>query len=420
MNPAPAAPASRWLAFASLSLIYFVISAGAFSSLGVVLPSMVTELKWNWQQAGLGYTLLGVACGLASFVPAVLIRRIGVRGTMAAGLVTMLAGFGTMATTQSVWGYLAATTLIGIAFSLVSTVPGSHVLTELFKNRSTALGAYFAIGTLGGVAGPLIYVLIDGLTGGWRPYWWAFVAMSTVAGLFAIATTPKRHDESAHQTAAPEQVGPGELVEGLRDWTVRRALMTPQFYVIFGVYTTYLLINTTAHAFGAEHLIEHNVAKSDAAFMLSIEAAVGVAVSVLGGWLGERVSTKTLMLICMGAVAIGQFALAEARDWGLMSVFAVGVGIGYGLSFTPPTVMLLKYFGKKPNLELFSIMCLLSTVAAAGPAFGGWARDTLGSFEGLFVLCGAITVAMFLATLFLRPPRLNAVAEPAPVGSPAE
>ena len=403
----PAKAVHPWITFASLSLIYFVVSAGAFSSLGVALPAMVTELNWSWEQAGWGYTLLGVACGFGSVLPAMLIRRIGVRGAMAVGTATMIAGFTTMATTHSVVAFLVATTLIGVGFALVSTVPASHVLTDLFKQRSTALGAYFAVGTLGGVAGPQIYVAVERLTGGWRPYWWAYVAMSVVAGGFAILTTPERRDESAHVTLAPEQAGPAELIHGLEDWTVRRALLTPQFYVIFGVYTTYLLINTTAHAFAPQHLIEHGVSKADAATMLSIEAAIGVAVSVVGGWLGERLPTKLLMLICMGAVAIGQFALAEASHWGLMSVFAIGVGIGYGLSFTPPTVLLLKYFGKRANLELFSIMCLLSTIAAAGPAIGGKAHDLTGSFEGLFLACGGVTVVMFLATLFLRRPVLS-------------
>ena len=414
------APTNRWLAFASLSLIYFVVSAGAFSSLGVALPAMVTELKWSWEQAGWGYTLLGVACGLGSPFPAVLIRRIGVKGTMAVGMLTMIAGFSTMATTHSVWAYLAATVLIGAAFSMVSTVPGSHVLTQVFKSRSTALGAYFAVGTMGAVAGPQIYVAVERLTGGWRPYWWTYVGLALAAGLFAIATTPPRRDERAYAAQAPEQAGPSEMIEGLHDFTVRRALMTPQFYVILGVYTTYLLINTTAHAFAPQHLIERGVAKADAATMLSLEGAIGVVVSLLGGWLGERLPTKTLMLVCMACVAVGQFALAEARGWGLMSLFAVGVGIGYGLSFTPPTVLLLKYFGRRANLELFSIMCLLSTMAAAGPAIGGKAHDVTGSFEGLFVGCGAITVAMFFAALFLKPPVMRSVGAPTPAGAPAE
>ena len=414
-------PANRWLALASLSLIYFVISAGAFSSLGVALPAMVTELNWDWGKAGLGYTILGVACGLGSMTPAVLIRRVGVRGAMIVGMVTMMAGFTTMAMTHSVMAYLVATALIGMAFSMVSTVPGSYVLNDLFKNRSTVLGAYFAVGTMGGVAGPMIYVGIEKLTGGWRPYWWTFVAMSFVIGLFAIFNTPVRRDPGQHVSAVPEQVGPGELVDGLKDWTVRRALLTPQFYLIVGVYTTYLLINTSAHAFATEHLIERHISKADAAFMLSLEAFIGVGVSLLGGWLGERMSTKALMLICMGSVAVGQFALAIAYDWSMMGVFAVGVGIGYGLSFTPPTVMLLKYFGKGPNLELFSIMCLLSTVAAFGPAIGGSARVLTGSFEGLFLVCGAITLAMFAATaLFMRPPVLKTISSTLAAPGPAE
>ncbi len=396
-----------WVTFTALSLIYFVVSAGAFSSMGVVLPAMVRELHWNWQQAGWGYTLLGVACGLASLAPAMLIRRIGVRGNMIIGMLTMAAGFAAMAVTHSVWMYLAGATLIGVAFALVSTVPAAHVLTEVFTNRSTALGAYFAIGGLGGGAGPLFYVAIQGATGGWRPYWWGFVALSLASGLFAVFATPPRHDESKHKTTAPEQVGPAEMIEGLKDWTVRRALATPQFYIIFGVYTTYLLINTTAHGFAVEHLIERGVDARSGAFMLSLEELIGVAIAVLGGMIGEKVPAKTLMIICMAAVAIGMAALAEARGWGLMLLYAAGVGVGFGLSFTAPTMQLLNYFGKRANLELFSIMCLLSTVAAAGPAFGGWARDTLGSFEGMFLLCTGITVVMFFAALLLRPPVLK-------------
>jgi cyanate permease len=53
-------------------------------------------------------------------------------------------------------------------------------------------------------------------------------------------------------------------------------------------------------------------------------------------------------------------------------------------------------------------MCLISTSAAIGPAFGGWARDKLGSFSGMFLLCAAATFAMLVATLFLSPPKPSA------------
>ena len=87
-----------------------MVSAGAFSSLGVALPAMVRELGWNWSATPAWATpCSGVACGLASLFPALLIRRIGVRGTMALGMAVMIAGFGTMAMAQSVWSYLLAT-----------------------------------------------------------------------------------------------------------------------------------------------------------------------------------------------------------------------------------------------------------------------------------------------------------------------
>ena len=54
------------MVFAALSALFFLVSAGTFSSLGVLLPAMVRDLHWNWTQAGLGYAFLGVACGLSS------------------------------------------------------------------------------------------------------------------------------------------------------------------------------------------------------------------------------------------------------------------------------------------------------------------------------------------------------------------
>lgn len=393
-----------WLTFIALSLLFFVVSAGAFNSLGVVLPAMVRELNWTWTEAGAGFTLLGLSCGLASFVPAVLIRRIGVRGTMIVGTITLVAGFATMAMTHSVWAYLAATTLVGLAFALCTTVPSTHVLNEIFDRRSTALGAYFTIGALGSVAGPIFYVWIVALTSSWRSYWIAFVGFALLTGLFAILTTPKRHDESKHEYRVPEQVGPIEVFERMKEWTVKKALRTSQFYIVVAGYTAYLLINTTAHGFAVEHLVERGVTLKQAAFALSLEALIGAAFSVIGGLIGEKVSAKTLMIVSLIAVTTGMIALAEATGWPLMIVFAIGVGIGFGWSFISATMLLYNYFGKGSNLELYSIMCMISTSAALGTAFGGWARDVLGSFSGMFLLCAAITAVILFATIFMRPP----------------
>jgi cyanate permease len=409
LTPPRSLSADPRLTFVSLSLLFFLVSAGAFSSLGVVLPAMVAELKWNWTQAGMGYTLLGVACGLASFLPAILIRRIGVSGAMGVGTLLLVGGFGLLATAQEIWQYLGGTLMIGTAFALTTTVPGAHVLTGMFKRQSTVLGAYFTSGALGGVAGPLLYVVIHSMTDGWRAYWWVLMGASAVVGLFAVVTTPgKRRDEPAMHDP-PEQTSPQEMIEELHEWTVRRALAAPQFYVIVGAYTMYLLINTTAHGFAVEHLTERGVDAKAAAGMLSIEALIGAVVSIIGGIVGEKVSSKSLMIFALVCLTIGMEGLTLAKGMDLngillMGVYAVGVGIGFGLTFIASTLLLLKYFGRRPNLELYSIMCLISTTAALGPAFGGWMRDKFGDFILTFELCTLATLIVLVATLFIRKP----------------
>ena len=193
-------------------------------------------------------------------------------------------------------------------------------------------------------------------------------------------------------------------MKGLADWTVRHALATPQFYVIVLGYTMYLLVNTTTHGFAVEHLRERGIEPKWAAAMLSGEALIGSLVSVAGGVVGEKVSPKTLMSVALASLAVGMTALAFAHGYALMVVYAAGIGIGYGLSFIASTMLLLNYFGKRVNLELYSIMSLISTLAAVGPAVGGWARDTLGGFSGVFLLCAAATAVMLVANVLMSPP----------------
>ena len=68
-----------WLATGVLSLAGFLTNASTFYSLGGVLPAMVHDFHWRWTAAGLGYTILGAACGGSALVPAIIIRRFGVR-----------------------------------------------------------------------------------------------------------------------------------------------------------------------------------------------------------------------------------------------------------------------------------------------------------------------------------------------------
>lgn len=393
-----------WASLAALGALFFLITAGTFTSLGVVLPDMVAALKWDWARAGLGFTLMGVACGLASYAPALTIRRLGVKATLLLGGLISAAGFVCLHVVHGVGLYWAGTILAGVGFALVAIIPGTYVLARVFESRSAAFGLYFTIGALGGVAGPWFYFAVKALAGDWRAYWLVLaVATPLVAALAAAIVPGGRAELAVAATAADEEDAP--VFRTRTDWPVRAALRTPQFWIVTAAYTVYLLCETTVNGVSVAHLTQRGIDPTVAGGMLSLQALVNAAARGLGGAAGERIDPRRLVIFALASVAVGVAALALARSYPLMLLYAVGVGVGYGVSSLAATVLLLNYFGPKRNLELFSIMCLVSTLAAAGPWLGGMARDRLGGFEAAFWIFAALALAVLGATALMRPPR---------------
>lgn len=383
-----------YLALAALSLLFFVITAGSFTSLGVVLPEMVTGLGWSWTEAGLGYTVLGVSCGLASLAPALVIRRTGVAAALILGGGLMALGFVGFALSRTTTPYLLGAAVLGVGFALLATIPATFVLSRLFKHLSAAFGVYFTAGGLGAAAGPLFYSAAKAAHLDWRGYWLALAVVTGLAAILAAALCRVPVEDAAPTPDAHE------THEG---WSVKAALATPQFWIITAAYTAYLLCETSVNGLSVAHLIGRGIAPAVAGGMLGLQALVNAAARAAGGVVGERIKPRTLVIAALALTAAGIVALALARGYPLMIAYVLGVGIGYGVSYLATTVLLLDTFGRRKNLELFSIMCLVSTLAAAGPWIGGALKDRTGAFDGAFWLFAAVAAAALVAVVLMKP-----------------
>jgi hypothetical protein len=89
----------------------------------------------------------------------------------------------------------------------------------------------------------------------------------------------------------------------------------------------------------------------------------------------------------------------------MMLLYAVGSGIGFGLTLLATTVLLLNYYGRRHNLEIFSVTCLIGAVSALGPTVAGLLRDATGGFSIAFQLFAAVIGVILVAVVFMRPPR---------------
>ena len=385
-----------WTTLGLMSALFFAITAATFASLGLVLPAMVAELHWSWTEAGFGFGLLGVFCGITATVPATLIRRFGIRATLLAGAAVMGLAFLCLARTDGLLLYLIGTSLAGLGFTLLDTVPGTYLLSRQFARPSFAFGLYFTIGGLGGVAGPLLFFGVMDFTGHWRSYWLVvgiIVVLVAVAAAFLV-------DTKTDVTAA----GAGDPEISTEDWTMRDALRTPQFWIIAAAYSAFLFCGITVNSVSVAHLTQHGVTAVIAGSLMSLEAFLNAGARLAGGVLTRFVSARLLLIVALGFLIAGLLALGVARDTPMLLVYAAGIGIGYGLTFFAASILLLDYFGRGPYLELFATVNLISTAGAVAPTLAGLTRDQTGGFTPFFVALAVAVGLVLMAVAMMRVP----------------
>ena len=377
---------------AAVGILYLIMMGSTFSSLGVVLPHMVATLQLSWEQAGFGFTILALAAGLSSLLPSLVIRRWNGRTALALGVLVMVLAYAALATCRDALSYDLGAALLGIGFSLIGAVPALHVLSGWERRRQALVyGAYLACGGLGGALWPSVVVSAIGWLGDWRGYWWFMAVLMGVIGSVALALIREKPVEAAENVAA----------EG---WSLGEALQTPQFYAIgCGIAATYL-IASTVNAFTVSYLNLIGVASGVAVAIFSIQSACHALFPILMGGLAERVGVKALLIGGLVIQAIGMLALAWGSSLPVLSIFAIGVGGGYGTIFLATTLSLEAYFGKRHFAAIFGANQLFTTISVVGPALVGAVADRTGRFDLSFLGCAALLLAAAGGAALLRKP----------------
>jgi len=301
-----------------------------------------------------------------------------------------------LAKTSGLLSYFAGASLAGLGFTLLDSVPATYLLSRLFARPSFAIGVFFTVGGLGGVAGPLLYISVIDATGNWRSYWLVVGALIAAVGIIAAFVVDAKSDVGCGADGDPEI--------STESWTFRDALKTPQFWTIAVAFAAFQFCGITASSVSVAHLTQHGIAASLAGRMMSAEALMNSCARLAGGILIRFVSARTLLLISLASLVVGLLALSVAQDVPMMLVYAAGIGIGYGLTLFAATILLLDYFGRGPYLELYSAVNLISTVGAVAPTLAGFTRDQTGGFALFFVGLALVVAVVVLAAVLMHPP----------------
>ena len=183
---------------------------------------MVGELHWSNSGAGLGFTLLGVFCGITATVPAILIRRFGVRATLLAGGVVMAAAFACLA---------AHARLAALSRRLFAGGAGLHAAGDRARHLSAdahfppprfCLRALFHHRRAGRRGRAAALFLTRLLSSGWRDFWIVSAhCCSLAAALLAVAAGGRQNRSSANAGAEIRKSPP-------RSWSAARGAARPR------------------------------------------------------------------------------------------------------------------------------------------------------------------------------------------------
>ena len=388
----------EWLVLAAVSTVFFFLNGATFTSLGVVLYSMLTELHWSQTAAGFSFSLLGIACGLSSPLPAYLMRRIGGRWTVVLGAAVLALGFVLAATTHGLLQFYLATTLLGVGYSLSGNVPAIYLIAGWFpQSSSRIIGLYLMTGAFGAVVGPPVVQAVMAVSGGWRGHW---AGMAMVAALLCAACWLMVRDRCIGAPAADGTAAPAETGE----WADREAIWTPQFLLVAGSMAMTMACVTTFDSVAVSHLVHRGGTPAFAAMVLSLVALCTTIAKGISGWLCERIPPSLLLALGIALQAVGVFAFGFAGHDAVAYLFILSYGAGWGISYVAATVVLLDYFGPRTGSRILAFVWLLTTVAAAGPLIAGAIADHFGTFSPIFQAYAVMLLLMVVPLARLRKP----------------
>ena len=184
-------------------------------------------------------------------------------------------------------------------------------------------------------------------------------------------------------------------------------MATPQFAILLAAYFGHLLVGVTVASLSVAHLTQRGVSMTVALSLLSLEALMQTAGRAGATLAGDRVDPKLMLLFALASLVVGSAALSIADTEVLRLIYAIGSGLGFGLTALAVSMLLLNYFGRTSNLEIFARTTLVGAFSALGPTLGGQLRDLTGGFASTFQISAAVIAVVFVAVAAMRPPRAS-------------
>ena len=329
-----------------------VVIGTVMGSFGLMLASVEQRLGISGEQAAVGIPLVLVGSSILAPFVGVLIARLSLRLLLMVGALLTVAGYLTLAWTNSYALYLLAYGLcFGPAMSLAGSIGPATLVTRWFhRNRGLALGIVHL---------PIVIALVPWLLDqALRSYSATTIYLSigifTAVVLVPLIALTVDHPPEA-ETLAPE---PEDKRTADGSFSIAQLLARPRFWALcvaaIASMTSSVMLGSLLVPMG----MSWGFTRSEAAILQSIMSTVGIAGSILFGWVADRLGGgRSLALIAFDCALLWIVLLFHPPFWlaacivGLIGMHGAGAipTLGRGLSDTFGQASYSRGFGLIPT-----------------------------------------------------------------------
>src|SRR5438067_6783440 len=353
----------------------FTLSAALMHSYPVYLVAFIAEFGWSRAETSIAYSVSQLVGGASSPLVGYLVDRLGSRRLLLLGGGLLVVGLLASAFVTALWEIVV---LYGVVMTIGANCLGLVVFVPMLsrhfiRNRGMAISiVQSANGIARGISAPLVQLLISLI--GWRSTYlvqagFMGVLVLPLAALFRRAETPTLKLQNG---AVPNDASPGEAAPAGRGWTLREAMRTPHFWLLFAVYLCTGLgsffVSLHQLAFAADIGFD----KLYAAEVLGMGAFLAVPGIVVTGTLSDYIGREWSAILAYGFSIVGVvFALmiTNPDQHLLLWLHACFFGLTWGARGPAITAKTADLF---PGRQLGTILGVITIGSGVGSAVGSW------------------------------------------------
>ena len=395
-----------WIVLGS-HVIQILNGALLFHAFSAYILPLQAEFGWSRAAVSGVFSLIRAESGILGPLQGWAIDRYGPRAMMRAGIALFAAGYVYFSRVDSLWSFYAAFALIALGSSLGGFIPIATTITNWFaRRRATALGLSM---TGMGVGGLLIPLVVWSLTQyGWRDT--AFFSGLAILVLGLPATQLMRHRPEGYGLRpdgdATDTDTATDGLGGEPHFTARQALRTPAFWFLSIGHSSALLVVGTVLVHQIPHMVERvGLSQEAAATNVTLLLVFVIGGQLCGGWIGDRIDKRLIMVLCMWMHAVALILFAHADSRFDSTVFAIVHGTAWGVRGTLINAIRADYFGRASYATISGFASLIIMIGmSVGPLFAGVLHDLMGTYRQAFMILAGLSALGSVALMLARKP----------------